>query len=185
MASKMYGMYFQGAMIKIEDFDPAKVVLCMCKTYEVEISDELRKAIMTDKLSDEQYAYLYEKLDVKCEEYSLEKMRDDLLDEWEINDICCDDSEIPLASNHISAILLREIDGEFVYDNEDKPSESVSDCIMMGFYVPFLWRMKEFEIPVDKRLAVSWLQDAGKSFLKDDINWEERLGELYAIGFTN
>ena len=44
--------------------------------------------------------------------------------------------------------------------------------------------MKDADIPADKYMASLRIKEAVKAFLKDDINWEERLGELYASGYN-
>ena len=45
--------------------------------------------------------------------------------------------------------------------------------------------MKDADIPADKYMAALRIKDAVKDFLKDDIKWEERLGELYASGYNS
>ena len=78
-----------------------------------------------------------------------------------------------------------DIAGEFIFDDEDKPYQNIDgDCLMVCFYVPCVWDLKDADIPADKYMASLRIKDAVKDFLKEDINWEERLGELYASGYN-
>lgn len=59
------------------------------------------------------------------------------------------------------------------------------DCMMLCFNVPYAWDIKDANIPADKNEAVRQLKDASKSLLKDDIDWEDRLGSLLAAGYNS
>ena len=79
--------------------------------------------------------------------------------------------------------LFSDLNGVFMFSDEDKPHEDVEgECLMLCFNVPHVWNIRDAVIPCDKRIAVFQLQEATKSLLKDDIDWEARLGCLYAAG---
>ena len=59
--------------------------------------------------------------------------------------------------------------------------EELSEGMILAFHVPFVWDIRDAIIPADKRIAVFQLQEASKSFLKDNIDWENRLGYLCGI----
>ena len=103
-----------------------------------------------------------------------------------MHDIVIDDSEEAHFQNDtVYASYYTDIVGEFIFDDEEKPNQGIDgDCLMVCFYVPCVWNMKDADIPSDKYMASLRIKNAVKDFLKDDINWEERLGELYASGYN-
>ena len=103
-----------------------------------------------------------------------------------MHDIVIDDSEeAHFQNDSVYASYHTDIVGEFLFDDEDKPHKDIEDeCLMVCFYVPCVWDMKDADIPADKYMASLRIKEAVKAFLKDDINWEERLGELYASGYN-
>ena len=60
-----YGVYEQGAMFSREDFDPMKTISYFCKMYEIELTEEIKKEIEADKVTDEHFDFLCTKLEVK------------------------------------------------------------------------------------------------------------------------
>ena len=69
-----YGVYEQGAMFFREDFDPVKTINYFCKMYEIEMTEEIKKEIETDTMTDEHFDFLCEKLEVNPEERTLQSM---------------------------------------------------------------------------------------------------------------
>lgn len=55
----------------------------------------------------------------------------------------------------------------------------------MCFHIPKAWNMKDSVVPANERTAIFQLQEATKPLLKENINWKERLGELYASGYCS
>ena len=157
-----YGVYEQGAMFSREDFDPMKTISYFCKMYEIELSEEIKKEIEADKVTDEHFDFLCTKLEVKPKTKTLQA-------------ICI--------AALVHAKLFSELNGVFMFSDEDKPHEDVEgECLMLCFNVPYVWNIRDAVIPCDKRIAVFQLQEATKSLLKDNIDWERRLGCLCAAG---
>ena len=52
------------------------------------------------------------------------------------------------------------------------------ECMIMCFDIPYAWDVKNVIIPTDKREAIFQIRQATKRLLKEDVNWEERLGYL-------
>ena len=93
------------------------------------------------------------------------------------------DAPVTFENEMVHAKLFSDLNGIFMFGDEDKPHEDVEgECLMLCFNVPYVWNIRDAVIPCDKRIAVFQLQEATKSLLKDDIDWEARLGCLYAAG---
>lgn len=182
-----YGIYEQGAMFTGEDFDPYKTIKYLFHSYEIELSEKLAEDIKNDKVNDEDFDYICKELEVTPNERTLQSIVVHALSPALLHDIVVDDSEEPHFQNDsVYASYHTDIVGEFLFDDEDKPHQDIDgDCLMVCFYVPCVWNIRDAVIPADKRIAVFQLQQATKAFLKDDINWEERLGTLYASGYTS
>ena len=181
-----YGIYQQGAMFTREDFDPYKTIKYLFDTEGIKMPEKLAEEIKNDNVSDENFDYLCKKLDAEPIERTLGSIVSDVLGPSLLHDIVIDDSEEAHFQNDtVYASYYTDIVGEFIFDDEEKPHKDVDDeCLMVCFYVPCVWNMKDADIPADKYMAALRIKEAVKAFLKDDINWEERLGELYASGYN-
>ena len=178
-----YGVYEQGAMFSREDFEPMKTISYFCKMYEVELDEEIKREIATDKVTDEHFEYLCNKLDVKPNDKTLQAVCIAALNPYELNDLFLPDAPITFENEMVHAKLFSDLNGVFMFSDEDKPHEDVEgECLMLCFNIPFVWDIEDAVIPCDKRIAVFQLQEATKSLLKDDIDWEARLGCLCAAG---
>lgn len=181
-----YGVYEQGAMFFRKDFDPVKTINYFCKMYEIELTEEIKKEIETDTMTDDHFDFLCEKLEVNPEERTLQSMCIQTLNPYEISDLFLEDAEVRIGNDMVYASVYSDLVGDFIFYDEDKPWEHIDgDCMMLCFNVLHVWDIKDANIPVDKNEAVRQLKDATKSFLKDDINWEERLGSLLAAGYNS
>ena len=182
-----YGIYEQGAMFTREDFDPYKTIKYLFDSYEIEMPEKLAEDIKNDKVSDEEFDYICKELDVTPDKRTLQSIVIDALNPALLSDIAVDDSsETCFQNDSIYVSYFTDIVGEFTFDNEDRNCDSIEDeCIMVCFHIPCVWNIRDSDIPCDKRIAAFQLQQATKAFLKDDINWEERLGKLYASGYNS
>ena len=178
-----YGVYEQGAMFSREDFDPMKTISHFCKMYEIELTEEIKKEIEADKVTDEHFDFLCTKLEVKPKTKTLQAICVAALNPYELNDLFLPDAPVTFENEMVHAKLFSDLNGIFMFGDEDKPHEDVEgECLMLCFNVPYVWNIRDAVIPCDKRIAVFQLQEATKSLLKDDIDWEARLGCLYAAG---
>lgn len=118
-------------------------------------------------------------------DYSI-KNKDVVYELAEMYSLFEDTNDAQFQSDTVYACYYTDIVGEFIFDNENKPHKDIDgDCLMVCFYVPRVWKMKEADLPADKCMASLRIKETVKDFLKDDINWEERLGELYASGYCS
>lgn len=181
-----FGIYQQGAMFTREDFDPYKTIKYLFDSYEIELSEKLAQDIRNNKVSDEDFDYICKELEITPDERTLQSIVIHALNPVLLHDIVVDDrEETHFQNDSVYASYHTDIVGEFLFDDEDKPHKDIEDeCLMVCFYVPCVWDMKDVDIPADKYMASLRIKEAVKAFLKDDINWEERLGELYASGYN-
>ena len=180
---KTYGIYAQGARITLDDFDPRKVIPYLFRSYDMELSDQLMDEIQNNSVSDAHFDELCEKLRVEPDERTMQGLCSKALYPDILEDMFVDDAEERIGNEMISAWLYENIDGIFEFDNEDRPSEHIcGTCMMLCFDVPYVWDIQDAIIPVNRRLAVFQLQQASKLFLKDEIDWKSRLGNLIAVG---
>ena len=178
-----YGVYEQGAMFSREDFDPAKTISYFCNMYEIELDEEIKKEIEIGKVTDEHFDFLCTKLEVNPKEKTLQAICVAALNPFELNDLFLPDAPVKFETEMVHAKLFSDLNGIFMFDDKDKPHEDVKgECMMLCFNVPYVWNIRDAAIPCDKRIAAFQLQEATKSLLKDDIDWEARLGCLCAAG---
>ena len=180
------GIYQQGAMFTREDFDPYKIITYLAEDFGIEIPQKVKEEIKKNEMSDEGLDYLCNEFSVKPYHRTLECFVSTMLSSVLLHDIVVDDSRDTMFQNDsVYASYHTDIVGEFMFDDENKPHKDIDgDCLMVCFYVPCVWDMKDADIPADKYMAALRIKEAVKAFLKDDINWEERLGELYASGYN-
>ena len=176
-----HGVYYQGAIFAVNDFDSYKTVMYFSKLYDVMISDELKVKLKEDTLTEKECMDLSRNFsrDTICK--TAEELTLSLLDPCELADLMVDDAKPKLGSDVVYAERVENFKGEFFYDDEDKMPEELSEGMILAFNVPFVWDIRDAVIPADKRIAVFQLQEASKVFLKDDIDWENRLGYLCGI----
>ena len=178
-----YGIYEQGAMFSRGDFDPVKTINYFCNMYEIELSEEIKKELEAGTVTDEQFDYLCRELEVKPKERTLQAICVAALNPYELNDLFLPDADVKIENEMVHGKLFSDICGEFMFYDEDKQNETVNgECLMLCFNIPYVWDMGDTVIPANKRIAIFQLQQVTKALLKENINWEERLGCLYAVG---
>ena len=181
-----YGIYSQGAMFTYEDFDPAKTVSNFCKIYEISLTYTQIREIANDSVSKETFEYLCRMFDVSPKNDTLQALCVEILNPYEMERLFEDGEEMQIGNEMVTAMRYTDIEGEFFYDNLLRTSESVSDeCMILCFEIPFVWNIRDAVIPVVRKNAVFQLELAAKSFLKDDIDWDKRLGSLVASIFCS
>lgn len=180
-----YGVYEQGAMFFREDFDPVKTINYFCKMYGIELSEEIKKEIETDTVTDENFDFLCKELEVNPEERTLQSMCTQTLNPYEIYDLLLENADVKIGNDMVYTSVYSNLIGDFMFYDEDKPWDHIDgECMMLCFSVPYVWDIQNANIPADKNEAILQLKDAAKSLLKDDINWEDRLGSLFAAGYN-
>ena len=181
-----YGIYEQGALFFREDFDPVKTINYFCKMYEIELTEEIKKEIETDTVTNEHFDFLCKELEVKPADRTLQSICIYALNPYEISDLFLEDAEVRIGNDMVYASAYSDLVGDFIFYDKDKPWEHIDgECMMLCFVVPYVWDIKNSNIPADKDAAVFQLRQATKSLLKDDIDWEQRLGSLFASGYMS
>jgi len=181
--TKRYGIYEQGALFSREDFDPYKTIKYLFDIYGIKLSNKLEEVIRYNKVCEADLNFLCDVLEVKPEVRNLQAICAAALNPYELNDIFMTDADIKFENEMVHAKLFSDINGIFMFDDEDRPHEEISgEYMMVCFNIPHVWDIRNAIIPGDKRIAVFQIQDATKALLKDDIDWEARLGSLYAVG---
>lgn len=181
MPMRNYGIYQQGAIFRQEDFDPVKVILALSeKIYELTLPDNILAALRKNEFSIEIVNELCEKMDIR--------IRDDA----DMTDFSCvsnalisefgpaewfNEPPVLMGSDDVYICVYSEIDGEFVYD-ADIENEDVEDCYILSLHVPIAWKLDSYSGPRTKEDALRCIKETAGALLKDNINWETRLGEL-------
>lgn len=183
--AKDYGIYEQGARFTRDDFDPYKTIKYLFDVYGIELSKELEAEIKNNNVSEESLDYLCKELDVKPTENTLQSICVSALNPYELSDLFVSEEDVTFETDMVCAKLYSDVEGVFMFDDEDRVFEDVTgECLMLCFNIPYVWNIREALIPGDKRIAVFQLQESAKALLKDDIDWEKRLGCFYAAGIS-
>lgn len=177
------GIYEQGALFSRNDFEPYKTIKYLFDIYGIKLSKRLEERIKNNTVDECDMRFLCEILEAKPAELNLQSICVAALNPYELNDLFLPDADVKFENEMVHANLFEDIDGLFMFDDADKPHKEIKgECLMLCFNVPNVWDIRNAVIPADKRIAVFQLQEATKSLLKDDIDWEARLGSLYAVG---
>ena len=186
MSCRNYGIYITGAIIKKEDFDPAKVIITICeRIYKFTLSDDIKTSLYNNEFNRETVAKLCEVLEFDIDsiydysDISNKIISDSCLSEWYA------DYYPPLiGSNEVEFAVFNEIEGDYYYagKNED---EYIEDCYMFSLFTPFVWDINDYKGCRTKDECVQKIREAAKTLLKDDIDWEKRLGYLIGSEFSS
>ena len=193
MSIRNYGIYHQGVIFYMEDFDPAKVIQAVCeKIYNIILPDNIKNALTNNKFDFEIFTELCALLDINVDEIdNIERINDYSYishklvadaeyDEW------FNGTETLMGTDKASVFIFSEIEGEYIYDNNEKETETVTDCYMLSLDFPAVWEINDYIVKNNGyrsrgeilRLICKTVQP----LLKDGIEWENRLG--YLIGST-
>lgn len=177
-----YGVYEQGAFFTRDDFDPYKTIL-----YILGLSEKKFKPMVIERLKRREerrkdIRYLIKAFDIKPEEKTLDSICIELLSSCELSDLA---ANCVLDNEFVYANYYCDIVGTFYYFDDRERFEDIDDeCLVMCFHIPKAWNMKDAVVPANERNAVFQLEQAAKPLLKENINWKERIGELYASGYS-
>ena len=186
MSMRNYGIYQQGAIFKQNDFAPEKVILAVCeKINNITLPDNIKKALQNNIFDIDIAVELCEILDIEhngeIKDYSY--ISDKLISEACLSD-WFEDSDTPLmGTGEISVYVFSEIEGDYYYDNDEVEEEYVEDGYMFSFYLPFVWNIKKHKNWHTRDAIVQKLREVSKPMLKDDIDWDKRLGSLIGSSF--
>lgn len=179
--SEYCGIYNQGALIYREDFDVLKTICYFCDLYKINLCDEIVQEIKNNTVTDEHFAFLCKELEIKSDVKTLQELCSEVLNPYEINDLFVDGAKSEIGNDMVFGKLYPDLQGIFMFC-DDMPHKTISgECMMLCFNIPYAWDIKDVNIPADRHMAVLQLQQAAKSLLKDDIDWNKRLGCLYGV----
>lgn len=186
MSMRSVGIYEQGAIFRSEDFDPVKVILAVSeKIMGISLPDDIKDSLVHDTFNPQTAIRLCELLEIdpadikELTDYS--RISNYLVNEAGFND-WFDGSNSLMGSKEVSVSVFSNISGEFMYDCCDNMDELVEDCFMFVIDFPFAWKIGDYQGLRTKPDVLHHISETAKSLLKDDIDWEKRLGAL--IGAT-
>lgn len=173
------GVYEQGVIVTRDDFDPVKVIPYMFAWYNFKMPKKVMTEIRNNTLTKKHFNYICKKLELHPAERTLQALCNDSLKPYVLDDWFCDEEEVGFGNEMVSGYLYENATGYFHYDNPEIVADEIDgEVIVLRFNVPFAWNITDSIIPASKRMAVFQLQEATKRFLKDNIDWEQRLGCL-------
>lgn len=187
MSMKTYGIYDQGAFFKQEDFDPVKVILAvMTKIDGVTPPDNIMQALIGGVFDETVASEICEMLDIDVDNtgdvanyqhISDILVSDVLRDEWF-------DGHTPLMGTDKAPIsVYTDIEGEFIFDNDETGNECVEECYVFSLYQPYTWDISEHKGFKTRSEVVEHIKEVAAVLLKDDIDWDKRLGYLIGSHF--
>jgi hypothetical protein len=83
-----------------------------------------------------------------------------------------------MGTAEVSIFAFSDIEGDYIFDTEVKGMQEEDNCFMFSLDFPLLWRTDLYTGPKTRNEIVRLIRDAARPLLKDDINWDERLGVL-------
>ena len=87
-----------------------------------------------------------------------------------------------MGTEKVSVYVFSEIEGDYSYDNDETEDEYLEDGYMFSLYVPFVWDIEKYKIRTKEEI-VQLIREAAKPLLKDNIDWDKRLGYLIGSSF--
>ena len=184
MSMRNYGIYNQGAFFKQEDFDPVKVILAvMTKIDGVTPPDNIMQALTAGVFDETVAAEICEILDVdnKGNITDYQQISDILVSEV-LRDEWFDGNTPIMGTDKAPVSAYTDIEGDFVFDNDETEDEYVEECYVFSLRQPFVWDISEHKGFRTRNEVVGHIKEAAAVLLKDDIDWDKRLG--YLIGST-
>ena len=178
-----YGVYEQGALFARDDFDPFKTILYIMGLSERNFKQNVIERLKKREEKKKDVRYLVKAFGIKPEKRNLTSICDELLTTCELEDLAANNV---LENEMIYMNYYSDVSGTFYFADESKKFEKIDEeCMVMCFHIPKAWDMKDAVVPANKRNAVFQIEQAVKPLLKENINWKERIGELYASGFCS
>jgi len=186
MRPRNYGIYHQGARFTDEDFDAIKLIKHYLEAFEIFLSER-----SFQKLQERQFdAATASEL---CDAFSIDMPAKELADySFLCSDLLEERTELfyvgdgetsPFRTEHMYGVMYTDLDGEFYLEGQEE-SEELGECVMMlAFPVRYVWNQAANPGPKNRQQAVEMLREAGSRLLRDDIDWDKRLGHLIASDY--
>lgn len=182
-----YGIYHQGARFTDDDFNTIKLILHYLKTLNLSISEKAFKNLQERKFDIDTARELCVAFDNEMPQdqdtVDYNFIRTDLLEEIDEFFYVNDNEPSPFNTDHVTGIRDTEIEGEFFIEGSEEGEELDEYVMMLAFNVPHVWNRKDDTGPKTRQEAVEMLQEAAKTLLRDDIDWDKRLGVMIASGW--
>jgi hypothetical protein len=180
MSMRYYPFRAAGAIIRDEDFDTTKLITSIAKKRDIELSKKATDALIQDNFNQEAAEEIYTKLELpdytkaNATDYSgiLRELLDDK-DNW-IEDYLEQDS------NGITLERFVNVEANFYIGNDE---EYVENTLVFTLDSPLPWEIDNYTGPKSKKDVVALIENAAKELLKDDIDWESRLGQIIGAYF--
>ena len=182
MSMRNYGIFHQGAIFFQEDFDPAKVITAVLEDIiETTVPEHIKTALAGNDFSAGIVTELCGLLDMSGYSRDGFKSYSDIsnslvaeagLEEW------FNRPNPLMGTADVGVFIFSDIEGEYVFDTEHKENQYQDDCFMFSLDFPLVWRIGDCTGPKSRSEVVELIREAARPLLKDDIDWEERLGAL-------
>jgi hypothetical protein len=188
MSYRSYGIYQHGAIFKQEDFEPAKVILAVSeKIYEIALPENIKSTLHLNIFNKDMALEICEELEIEI------KDTQELKDYSYISDALISEAHMPewfeqspsplMGTKEMSVYVFSDMEGDYYYDNDEKSDEYVADGYMFSFEIPFIWDIRKRDSWHTREEIVEQLRESAKPLLKDDIDWDKRLGYLIGSEF--
>jgi hypothetical protein len=186
MSSRSYGIYQQGAIFYRDDFDPAKVIIAVIeKCHEDTVPDHIRTALAENRFVPNIASELDEIFDMRMDDHEEKTdysyISNSLVDDSEQNEWFIGNEPL-MGTDSAEVLVYSDIEGDFVYANNETGDDIIEGCFMFALSFPKAWDIEEHKGIRTKEEAVQAIREAAKPLLKDNIDWSKRLGFL--IGST-
>lgn len=175
------GVYNQGVLFYREDFDALKTIRYFCDMYKINLDNKIIQEIKNDAIADNYIAFLRNEFEVKSDVKTLRELCSEVLNPYEINDLFVDSEKLKIGNDMVFGKLYPDLQGMFIFYDDIPHKVITGECMVLCFNVPYAWDIKKAVIPENRRMAVFQLQQATKSLLKNNIDWDKRLGCLYGV----
>lgn len=183
MAMRDYALHVIGAIIFDEDFDPTKVIKVIADECGACFCELTRNAISNGIFNDNAAKEI-------CGELNVPYKAEDIKSFSVISNILLDDKrdwfdgeDRFMGNDEIGVELFTDIEGVFRYTHQEDKTEQITECLMFTLTTPFPWEIDNYTGPRSKEQVIRLLQEVSKPLLKDNIDWESRLGELLGTVF--
>jgi len=182
MSMRNYGIFHQGAVFFHEDFDPAKVITAVLEVIiETTVPDHIKTALAGNDFSAGVVSELCGLLDMSNYSRDGFKSYSDISnslvaqagpEEW------FDRPKPLMGTDDVGVFIFSDIEGEYVFDTERKESQQQDNCFIFSLDFPLVWRIGDYTGPKSRNEVIELIREAARPLLRDDIDWDERLGAL-------
>lgn len=181
MSQQVIGLYLQGAIVHDEDFDPRKTVICIAEYLNNPLPAPLVEKILSGaQLEQSELSEICAAVeaDPNTEKNVADICKELLRNKSELFD---EDEKSPLpGDSQIQIEYISEDNMVFRWDNPYFGEAELYSCLIIGLDAPKVWTLDQYKGPVGKEAVIARLMEYGAPMLKDDVPWEDRLGEVIA-----